>query len=59
MELSEVKLKLGEETERIEKLTRESSISDRPSIGDQKQKIGDFEIKTVIGQNYKGALLKK
>ena len=32
-------------------------ISERPSIVDQKLRIGDFEIDTVIGQNHKGALL--
>lgn len=32
-------------------------ISERPAIVDQKQRIGDFEIDTVIGQNHKGALL--
>ena len=32
-------------------------ISERPAIVDQKQRIGDFEIDTVTGQNHKGALL--
>ena len=32
-------------------------ISQRPAIVDQKQRLGDFEIDTVIGQNHKGALL--
>lgn len=32
-------------------------ISQRPAIVDQKQRLGDLEIDTVIGQNHKGALL--
>jgi len=32
-------------------------IDQRPSIVDQKQRLGDLEIDTVIGQNHKGALL--
>jgi IS30 family transposase len=32
-------------------------ISQRPEIVDQKQRLGDLEIDTVIGQNHKGALL--
>ena len=29
----------------------------RPTIVDEKERLGDFEIDTVIGQNHKGALL--
>ena len=32
-------------------------ISQRPEIVDQKQRLGDLEIDTMIGQNHKGALL--
>ncbi len=32
-------------------------ISQRPAIVDQKKRLGDLEIDTVIGQNHKGALL--
>ncbi len=32
-------------------------ISQRPKIVDQKQRLGDLEIDTMIGQNHKGALL--
>lgn len=32
-------------------------ISQRPAIVEQKQRLGDLEIDTVIGQNHKGALL--
>ncbi len=32
-------------------------ISERPAIVEQKQRLGDLEIDTVIGQNHKGALL--
>ncbi|MBM4056607.1 MAG: IS30 family transposase [Planctomycetes bacterium] len=32
-------------------------ISNRPAIVDQKQRLGDLEIDTVIGKNHKGALL--
>jgi len=32
-------------------------IENRPKIVDEKLRIGDFEIDTVIGQNHKGALL--
>jgi IS30 family transposase len=33
------------------------SIDDRPDIVDAKNRIGDWEIDTVIGENHKGALL--
>ena len=33
------------------------SIDERPSIVDEKRRIGDWEIDTVIGKNHKGALL--
>ena len=32
-------------------------IEQRPSIVDQKQRLGDMEIDTIIGQNHKGAIL--
>ncbi len=33
------------------------SIEQRPTVVDEKVRIGDFEIDTVIGQNHKGAIL--
>lgn len=33
------------------------SIDDRPEIVDKKERIGDWEIDTVIGKNHKGALV--
>lgn len=33
------------------------SIEDRPKIVDEKKRIGDWEIDTVIGKNHKGALV--
>lgn len=33
------------------------SIDQRPEIVDKKERIGDFEIDTIIGQNHKGAIL--
>ena len=32
-------------------------IEERPTIVDLKQRLGDFEIDTVIGSNHKGALI--
>ena len=33
------------------------SIEQRPDIVDEKSRVGDWEIDTVIGQNHKGALV--
>ena len=33
------------------------SIDERPAIVDQKKRIGDWEIDTIIGKNHKGALV--
>lgn len=33
------------------------SIDDRPAIVDQKERIGDWEVDTIIGKNHKGALV--
>jgi IS30 family transposase len=33
------------------------SIDQRPDIVDEKSRIGDWEIDTVMGQNHKGALV--
>lgn len=44
-------------SERLSKIKNKRNISDRPKVVEDKSRIGDWEIDTVIGGNHEGALV--
>jgi IS30 family transposase len=44
-------------TERRGSILNRKSIDERPKVVDEKSRIGDWEVDTVIGKNHKGALV--